>query len=142
MPENSEKPTKFSPFFARNIGLIVLLSLVLTGCGEAVDNKDVIKEKVLKSIRYFPVETESLKVTQERIENIYSAIDSLGMFIVNQDNPEIKVFYVELVSNMNEQLINLKAKRECSITNIQDYTFYINHYGGVEKKVELKNDIP
>lgn len=110
----------------------------LTGCSTDVDPAKTSAEKVLTSTRYLPVEVENLRVTQEKISNIYTAIDSLGLFVARQQNPELHSFYVELVSNMEISLNRLKQQESESKTNIQAYTFYINHYGGGKQEVELK----
>ncbi|MDG1950183.1 MAG: hypothetical protein P8J32_05225, partial [bacterium] len=89
------------------------------------------------STRYLPVEEANLAEAQERLDNIYTAIDSLGKFVAEQDNPELYVFYVDMIASMNKQILELKKQEATARTNIQSYTFYINQYGEGIQEVEL-----
>ena len=113
------------------------LILVLSGCKDAIDPSNTPEQKVLTSTRYLPVEEANLTEAQTRLTHIYAAIDSLGKFVAQQDNPELHTFYVQLISDMKSEIQTLKKQESVAKTNIQSYTFYINQYGEGIQEVEL-----
>lgn len=134
------KPSKGKHRVLRlGILLFACVSLVFTSCEEEISHEDAIEQKVLTSTRWLPTEIQNLENTRVRVENIYLALDTLSQFVSSQQNLELHEMYINIVVRMNTTLEDLKKAEKAQRRLIQDYSFYINHYGVGKQEVELKD---